>query len=497
MHADVKMDPWWVRCGNCFSFTSPLTSTSIFLTSCGHFVCNYCLQKSPLSKQANSGYCYDCKKPCSVVNLNQGDKLSPDIAFYFKDPSTMFQKMIEIENFQKLHRNRRQEDAIKKRLINDIVQVRAFRERSEKYLPYLGQIYSTLCSRYSIKLTNQHIEYSPAQIDTFVRELKEIQRRQELFQPCSNSAAGSDKDGSVMEVDGRTHSAQVTPVMRGLVSPAGQVSSGCRTPVGTDRGVGNLGTPKSMFRARVQSEMRGDSLSQYGGSTPPNHVTKNKPSPLVGFSQAAPTGQQLPAQLQQHHTNAPTGQQLPAQFLHQHANITAGQLLPAQYQPSSFTPAHAQMHLRLPNSVPVSRSSAMGLGPRLLSTPMELGPRLGVTPLITPVQAGVRHPMGAALGTKQLLTPMGVGARQLIPPRKRSLATPMELGTLATPVGSSTRPLQMSRRVNSPGTAVMLSSVQRKPQLSRMQCSHIIISHCYVDSNCNYFLLLQSLMCQH
>ena len=65
-----------------------------------------------------------------MVNLSQ-DKLSPDIAFYFKDPINLFQKMIEIENFQKLHRNRCMESAMKERYIEDILLLKAWRERAE------------------------------------------------------------------------------------------------------------------------------------------------------------------------------------------------------------------------------------------------------------------------------------------------------------------------------------------------------------------------------
>lgn len=245
------MDSWWVRCGNCFSPASPLTSTIIFLTSCGHFVCNHCLHKTPLPKPATSGYCYDCKKPCSVVNLSIGDKLSPDIAFYFKDLNSLFQKMIEIENFQKLHRNKCMEDEMRSRLSEDIVKVQLYRERCLKYMPYFRQVHSLLCTKFGIKPTRENVDYSPMQIDSFLEELQAFLRQQQVTP--SRGMVG----GGVMEVDSRTpsHSSscsnQATPMMQG--SPAG---SGGSTMITVGR------PPSSLFRAHLQ---HGNSMPQPSG----------------------------------------------------------------------------------------------------------------------------------------------------------------------------------------------------------------------------------------
>ena len=186
----------------------------------------------------STGYCYDCKKQCSVVNLSQ-DKLSPDIAFYFKDPINLFQKMIEIENFQKLHRNRCMESAMKERYIEDILLLKAWRERAEKYLPYLGQICSALCAKYGIK-PDGHCHYSDEDITAFVDRLKAECKQWERFQGTPNA----------MEVDGRlsSQSSRSTPMVQG--SPAWSVRSG----VG-----GAMTTPSSMLRARIHSEMHADS----------------------------------------------------------------------------------------------------------------------------------------------------------------------------------------------------------------------------------------------
>lgn len=275
------MDHWWVRCGNCFTFSSPLTYTFVCLTSCGHFVCNHCLRKSPLPKPASTGYCYDCKKPCSIVNLSQGDKLNPDIAFYFKDPVCLFQKIIEIENFQKLHRNRRVESIVKKRYIDDIIKVRLLRERVDKYLPYLRQIYSTLCTKYGIKPTNQ-VNYNEAEINAFVDELVAVQRQLQ-FQQTPNA----------MDVDARasSHSSKSTPMVQG--SPAWSIRSG----VG-----GARGTPGSMFRAHVQNEMRGDSAPMSVRRTTPigGQASTGRVTPKSG-------GRVTPVGLQRRPATTPPG----------------------------------------------------------------------------------------------------------------------------------------------------------------------------------------------
>ena len=238
------MDPWWVRCGHCSSFASPLTSSVIFLTSCGHFVCNHCLHKSPLPKPSTTGYCYDCKKPCSVVNLSLGDKLSPDIVFYFKDLTSLLQKMIEIENFQKLHRNRYMEGVLRRYLMEDIIKVQLYRERCDKYMPFFGQIQGLLCSKYGVTPTKERTDFSPAQIDAFVEELQAFQRHQGTGTP---SYGGREVDN---RTPSRASSNQVTPMMQG--SPAGG-----GVTVGR-----NARPPSSLFRTHAQNGMCGGIASQ-------------------------------------------------------------------------------------------------------------------------------------------------------------------------------------------------------------------------------------------
>ncbi len=203
---------WWVQCGNCSSYTSPLASISIFLTSCGHFVCNYCLNKAPSPttnpKSGNTGYCYDCKKPCSVVNLDQRDKLNPDIAFYFQDPSSLLQKVVEVDKFQSLHRDRRVENISRKRFIDDIVAARLIREKTEKYVPLLGKIQHILCSKYGINpgSINKQVNYRQEEIDEFIDELIKVRKQQEHKRALSALATQS----SAMEIDQRSPSSQLS-----------------------------------------------------------------------------------------------------------------------------------------------------------------------------------------------------------------------------------------------------------------------------------------------
>lgn len=274
------MDPWWVQCSHCSSFASPLTSTVIFLTSCGHFVCNHCLHKSPLPKPSTTGFCYDCKKPCSVVNLSLGDKLSPDILFYFKDLTSLLQKMVEIENFQKLHRNRYMEGRLRRHIIEDIIKVQLYRERCDKYMPFFRQIQGFLCSKYGVIPSKELMNFSPDQIDAFVEELQAFQQQQ-----------GTPSYGN-REVDSRmpsrASSDQATPMTQGSPTGTAMITVGR-----------NARPPSSLFRTHAQNEVRGIIASQplsgpsmLGSRATPNgggrislgSTCSSKKPPMVGGS---------------------------------------------------------------------------------------------------------------------------------------------------------------------------------------------------------------------
>lgn len=189
-----------------------------------------------------------------MVNLSLGDKLSPDISFYFKDITSLFQKMIEIENFQKLHRNRCMEAEVRKRLIDDIVKVKSYRERSEKYSPYFAQVYSILCTKYGLKPTREYVDYTPAQIDVFVEELRAYQQQRQQHQHqtkrqhqqlATPSFVSNDRGGNAMELDDRS-SSYSTPMIQG--SPVGSAGGSSVITVGR-----SSRPQSSLFRTQVQN----------------------------------------------------------------------------------------------------------------------------------------------------------------------------------------------------------------------------------------------------
>ena len=473
------MDHWWVRCGKCFAFSSPVSSTFICLTSCGHFVCNHCLQQCPLPKPANTGYCYDCKKPCSVVNLSQGDKLSPDIAFYFKDPISLFQKIIEIENFQRLHRNRCVEDAVKKRYIDDIMKMRAIRMRSEKYLPYLREIHSGLCAKYGIQPSNQTPNYTPTEIDAFVNELKEALRQQSQGTPSTGHSMDTDEAALC-------RSNKSTPMVQG--SPAGSTRS-C---------VGGMtrGTPRTLFRAHVQSEMRGDggpmsamrratpigAVAQHSGSsgkltpqsgrriTPVGLQRGQTTSPTsAGGSRGrvTPTGSQCGIQVtptgSQYEIHAtPTGSQYRVRTTPNSGNKSKpSPLLSSSKAISSraFSPQHFRGQPHVPHYPQHCASGGHVMSrpnPSLTLQPPP-PPMSAAAPSTRQVMLSSRPPQvggGATpLWPRPLATPMGLG--------QRPLATPVGLGarSFPMPMGTGLRPVPTSARDSA---RVMLSSVNTK-----------------------------------
>lgn len=366
----------------------------------------------------------------------------------------MFQKMIEIENFQKLHRNRCVENTVRNQLIEDIVQLRLIRERSEKFFPYLGQIYHILSSRYGVK-PNQHVNYTPAQITAFVDELKEIQRQQEHL-----STPSTGRGCDAMDVDIRTPCSNHTPMMQGAsISPAGSRVVGMG-------GATNPGASNSLFRAHVQSEMRREGGfqagrrttpigerstpigsqsggrttpcggratpvgSQHGGRTTPISANRSKPSPLLTSSRAV-SAQPIPPQHQQYAKGRESFSPHYQQVAHR-ANLPSTNL-----QPSTCTPTHVQI-----------RQAMLSSGP----------------------QANQQPPMSAPLGLRSSSLGVGSGKRSPIKLGQRPavLSGPR---ALATPVGLSVRPLAMPMSVRGAGSrAVMLSSMNRMPQLTRKQC---------------------------
>ena len=447
------MDPWWVRCGNCFSFASAFSSTVIYLTSCGHFVCNHCLQKSPIPKPASTGYCYDCKKACSVVNLNQKDKLSPDITFYFKDPVSILHKIIEVENFQKLHRDRRMEGVLKQQLMEEIVQMKALRERTEKYLPCLGQIYNYLSTKYNIKPPDQHIDYSPAQIAAFVEEMKEVKKQ---LYPSSQTP------DAAMEVDSQTPTSAApsysTPATQGMVGLAGGVWSAGRVAPNSQRA-----EHSTLFRTRVQNEMRGDALR-----TPPTGSNKTRPSPLLRTT--TPTGSNKTGPSPMLRSTTPTG-----------SNKT---------RPS---PLLSATRSTTPTGCSTNKPSPLLSSSRVVAPPhpvqcCQVAPghstasALQPPPNCTPTHAQIRQVM-MSNDTRQLPCRGGIPMSAPIVPRSASLSGPRIVGVPmvagprhpSTPLGLPPRPPMMSMNLRVPGgggRGALLGSTRRIPQRTVLQCEY-------------------------
>ena len=474
---------WWVRCGNCFSSTAPLTSTSVFLTSCGHFVCNHCLTSSPLPKPRSTGYCYDCKKPCSVVNLSQRDKLSPDIAFYFKDPSSLFQKIIEIDNFQKIHRKRRVEVAIKRQLTEDIVTVKQIRKKSEKYLPYLEWIYNVLCSKYGPPPTNQHIDLRPAEIGEFIKELMEIERKRGCNVTPLNVV--SDTDGNVMEVDQRTpsQSSHTTHLQQGASLSSGSKDKTMLTNK-------NPGVQSSLFRAHVQSEMRGDGVVQYSTKTTPTGNIQNKPSPLFNTTRSALQVPTLPHQQttsqrshqylqkanQQNNLHASPIQHMTPQNHNQYApfhNVSKHLSMSSPSMPSSVPQRHLPVSGSMPapfmpQRLPVSTLVSTPVPPQY-SGPMPMTSTVPPNhlPVSRPLQVTTIHPQNLrASNSRSLLLSQHSIPHRL--PQTLSLSQHSVVpqhASVSHPVSAPSCPTVVMQTPVGPfrGAGTMLSSVRRMP----------------------------------
>jgi len=88
---------WTVLCSSCRSRPDPVSRTSFYLTSCGHFVCGECRREA-------TEYCPQCMAAYTAVKLGNPDQMSKNVLFYFTDPVIALQKMIQAAEFQKAHR---------------------------------------------------------------------------------------------------------------------------------------------------------------------------------------------------------------------------------------------------------------------------------------------------------------------------------------------------------------------------------------------------------
>ena len=188
---------------------------------------------------------------------------------------------------------------MRKRLIQDIVAARQIRERSERYLPLVNKVYEVLYAKYGVKPLSQRCEFSPAEVEEFIREVMKARRPSGPRRGGSTlSAVVADPDASMMDVEQRTPSQlfMCTP-RQSPVSEWGSamhVGSVCGNS-SMSRGVEG----SSLFRARVQSEMRAGGGGGGGSSASPSQFTTptgsvcSRPSPLLSDKRAS---QLLPLQ---------------------------------------------------------------------------------------------------------------------------------------------------------------------------------------------------------
>ena len=296
------------------------------------------------------------------MNLSQRDKLSPDLSFYFKDPSVLCQKILEVCHFQKIHRSRRYDGEMRKRLIKEIVIARQIRARSESYLPFINKFYEVLYAKYGVKPLVQRCEFSPAEVEDFIGEVAKV--RQQLGRGRGGeqrSFAGevADQDAMLMDMEQRTPapSPMCTP-RQSPMSVRASATRPCSISGGRSGGQGS-----SLFRAHVQSEMRSGERSSSGGNpsqlTTPTGSMCNKPSPLLSGKRAL---QQPPPPRPQ--WDIPSTE---------HINLTH---LSNQQTPSDIFTARNQIHLlsasqkKIPNC-PIG-SAGLRIGDRMSITPMSV-----------------------------------------------------------------------------------------------------------------------------
>ena len=186
--------------------------------------------------------------------------------------------MVDVYNFQKVHRQRKFENELKFKLIQDIESVRAIREKVQSYLPFYGRIYEFLYAKFGVKPSNQYGNLSSTEMDGFIVECMKIKHELD----STNRRIG--EEGSTFDIS-KTDRCR-TPLPSPQCTPR-------QTPL-----CGGRRDRNTQFRTRVQSEMRSGDVMCGGGegshsqnSTPVGSVC-SKPSPLLAdqrMSQQLPT----------------------------------------------------------------------------------------------------------------------------------------------------------------------------------------------------------------
>lgn len=222
------------------------------------------------------------------------------MAFYFKDPGALWQKLLEVYNFQNVHRRRRYDGELRGQLIQDIVAARQIREQSERYLPFVDKVYMELCTKYGVKPLPHRCEFSPEEVEEFISEVTRVKQRHQLGEEGKRTlvAVTTDPGETMMDVEQRTPS-QASMFTPRQFTPKQSLVSGRGSAMKLGSTGGSAGSEgSSLFRARVQSEMRsgGGGGGSHSQCTTPTGSVCSKPSPLLNDKRAS---QPLPLPVQQ------------------------------------------------------------------------------------------------------------------------------------------------------------------------------------------------------
>ncbi|VDD85911.1 unnamed protein product [Enterobius vermicularis] len=92
----------WLHCNICVRLPTSSENVPFFLTSCGHIICQQCLEKSGVSS------CQVCQKAMHVLEINR--LLRPEHQMYFRNPKELLETYVKninsVLDFQAHHRSR-------------------------------------------------------------------------------------------------------------------------------------------------------------------------------------------------------------------------------------------------------------------------------------------------------------------------------------------------------------------------------------------------------
>ena len=122
-----------------------MSKICIFLTSCGHFICNRCLGDSNVVTDGKTT-CKSCSQSCSIVKLIP-NQLNPEVRYYFSDVVSVLKKVVQTAEFQKTHRDANFELRRRARVLENtreldekVKKVKEQREQLDAVLPKLSRL---------------------------------------------------------------------------------------------------------------------------------------------------------------------------------------------------------------------------------------------------------------------------------------------------------------------------------------------------------------------